>query len=335
MLDELKSIARKRRVDCVYAPIWDCGGLAVLLDETFPLVTSLQTSMHFWLANQPSGKLKSTFINDFAQPMLGVERVLLERSDAVHAISQSIATEISSAYNVAFSPSRLTVIPLGLEDWRDLPYKPAPPVADSVVRLLFVGRLEDRKGIDVLLAAMAQLMPRHPELYLDVVGNGTLLGPNGRTYREAFESHPDTRALRSRVRFHGEVDEKALRGFYRACDLFIAPSRFESFGLVFLEAMMFAKPVVGCRVNGMVEVIEDGTSGLLAEPGDVASLSHCIERLATDAAMRARLGYAGRIRYEHEFRPERMATAVVQLMNRAALTHARIQPGAEALAIRP
>jgi glycosyltransferase involved in cell wall biosynthesis len=57
----------------------------------------------------------------------------------------------------------------------------------------------------------------------------------------------------------------------------VAPSRYESFGLVFLEARMFGKPVIGCRAGGMIEVIEEGVTGLLAEPGDAASLEASLD----------------------------------------------------------
>lgn len=62
----------------------------------------------------------------------------------------------------------------------------------------------------------------------------------------------------------------------------VAPSRFESFGLVHLEAMMFGKPVVGCRIGGMKEVVQHDATGLLAEPGDADSLSNALRRLLED-----------------------------------------------------
>ena len=112
--------------------------------------------------------------------------------------------------------------------------------------------------------------------------------------------------------------EERLRGFYRACDILVTPSRFESFGLMLVEGMMFGKPVIGCRAGGMVEVVEDGMSGLLAEPGDVDSLTACLERLIADAALRARLGAAARARYEAAFTAERMVNDVVDVLLRVA-----------------
>src|SRR5579883_831318 len=232
----------------------------------------------------------------------------------------SIVTYIDRGYGMMLGP-RLALVPLGLEDWRDRPALAAPELPPGSIRLLFVGRLEPRKGIDVLLDAASRLLARFPSTHLDIVGNDRLPAPTGRTYRELFEADPASAAIRDRVHFRGEVSEEVLRGFYRACDIFVAPSRFESFGLILLEAMMFAKPVVCCRAGGMPEVVIDGETGLLAEPGDAASLLRCLERLVEDSGLRRRFGEAGRRRYEERFTPERMAREVAAFLGEVATAH--------------
>jgi hypothetical protein len=121
--------------------------------------------------------------------------------------------------------------------------------------------------------------------------------PDGSTLGGAFRSRHAGAKFLERVVFAGEVSDAQLEQHFQACDIFAAPSRYESFGLVFLEAMMFGKPVVGCRAGGMNEVIEEGITGLLAEPGDVSSLAVAIGTLLEDAETRAMLGRAGRERY--------------------------------------
>jgi glycogen synthase len=207
------------------------------------------------------------------------------------------------------------VVPLGLEDLAARPRSEPPPSGRP--RLLFVGRLESRKGIDVLFAAARDVMLRYPSATLDVVGNDAIPGPDGRPYRLGFESDAANDPIRDRVRFHGTVGEAELRGFYAACDILVAPSRFESFGLVLLEGMIFGKPVVGCRVGGMPEVVGDEEGGLLAEIDDAASLASCIDRLLGDPTLRERLGQAGRLRYERRFSPEAMAAGVRNAMLKA------------------
>jgi hypothetical protein len=314
MAQEVERIAEHRPVDAVYAPLWDCEGLAVLLDRRFPLVTALQTPLRFFLDHNERMAADKGFMAEFARPMLALEKRLLEGSAGVHAISSAVAADIERAYGVSLKPPRLTVVPLGLADWSGLPVVSPDALPEGAVRVLFVGRIEPRKGIDVLLAAAKALLPAREHVYLDVVGSDPFAG-DGRSYRAAFERDAAAAGIRDRVRFHGEASEETLRGFYRACDIFVAPSRYESFGLVFIEAMMFAKAVVGCRAGGMPEVIEDGTTGLLAAPGDAASLHACLERVIDDPALCRRMGAAGRRRYEERFTPERMTDGLVDFLS--------------------
>ena len=330
MLAEAEEIADRRAVDCVYAPIWDVEGLAFLLDRRFPLVTSLQTTLHFYLNSNPALRDDKVFMADFARPMLALEHWLMTESDGIHAISDAIARDIEDAYRVVLRPPRVAVVPLGLDDWTGELAEDPPTLPAGNLRIVFVGRLEARKGIDALLAAAAAVLPRHPHVQLDIVGNDTIPGPDGTTYRARFEAA--TADAKPRVTFHGEVGEAALRGFYRACDLFVAPSRYESFGLILVEAMMYGKPVIACRAGGMSEVVEDAETGLLAEPGEVASLERCLERLIGDAALRRRLGEAGRQRYEARFTPRRMAQDMAAFLTEIGRRSGETPPSASAAA---
>ena len=320
MLSELQRFALRRHVDCVYAPIWDCEGLAVLLDGKFPLVTGLQTTLHFWLASQPHLQSDARFMREFANPMLFLERRLVEESARIHAISSAIAQDIGRAYGVAISSSRLAIIPLGLDDATEEECVVPSPLPSGSLRLLFVGRLEARKGIDILLLVAKQLFARYPHVHLDIVGNDQIPGPQGIPYRRMFEVDCEEVAILDRVRFHGEVSDEVLRGFYRACDVLVVPSRYESFGLVLLEGMMFGKPVVACRAGGMTEIVVDGITGLLAEPGDAVSLNACLIQLIESVALRDSLGKSARERYVEHFTAVPTAEAVAEILCGAADT---------------
>lgn len=316
MLAGVRRIAARRTVDAVIAPIWDVEGIATLESGEFRLVTSLQTSLHKWLESEPERAADPAFQRDFARPVLALERRLLRHSDAVHAISAAIGDDIAASHGLAPAMTAdWQVVRLGAEDFSTLPAAPAPALPTGAIRLLFVGRLERRKGIDLLFAAATRLLTRLPHLHLDIVGNDRLPGPGGGTWRDTFDADRASEGVRDRVHFRGEVSEPELRGFYAACDLFVAPSRFESFGLIFLEAMTFGKPVVGCRVGGVPEVVEDGVTGLLAAP-DAASLEACLAALLEDADRREAMGRAGRARYLANFAPERLAVGMLALVDR-------------------
>lgn len=310
---EIDLIAGRTAIDAVYAPIWDCEGAALLNDPRFALVTALQTTLHFWLDNNPAKRADPIFMGDFAEPMLAAEARMLSQSDAIHAISGAIAAEVEAAYGVPLERRRTFIVPLGLADWTLLP-REAPPEAPGRLRLLFVGRLEARKGIDLLLRVVGQVLRDHPEVRIDLVGNDMISDGHGVLYKETFLSDPATAPIRDRVTFHGVVSDEQLRGFYANCDVLVTPSRFESFGLMLLEGMMFGRAVIGCRAGGMPEVVEDGITGLLAEPGDEASLRVCLERLVNDAGLRARLGAAARARFVERHNETQMARGVVDAL---------------------
>ncbi len=321
MRDAALAINARTQLAGVYTPVWDCEGIALLRDGTLPVVVGLQTMLRFWLQSNQARLRDTRFADGFVKPMLTAEDEVLRTAPVLHAISAAIQHEIEALYATSLA-ARAHIAPLGLDDERDAPaIAPPPPAQGTDQRLLFVGRLESRKGIDVLLGIAPALLARHPRLHIDIVGNDAIPGTDGTTPRARFDSDPAHAAIRARVAFHGQVPQPALRGFYRACDMFVAPSRFESFGLIFVEAMMFARAAIGCHAGGMPEVIAEGETGLLAEPGDPVSLSACISRLLDDPALRARMGQAGRTRYEHRFAPRPMAEAVLAMLD--AATHTR------------
>jgi glycosyltransferase involved in cell wall biosynthesis len=286
----------------------------------------LHTTLAFYLESHAHKQRDEAFMRDFARPMLDLERTMFAQSDAILANSKAIVQQIEDRYSIVFHEDRLAIVPHGQEDWTPLAAKAPRPLPDGGVRLVFVGRLEERKGIDVLLAALDKVLSSRPFLSADIVGNDRLPSGDGRTFREAWENENTAKSYARRVRFHGEVDDEVLRGFYRAADIFVAPSRFESFGLIFLEAMMCGKPMIGCRAGGMPEVIREGLTGLLAEPGDVESLANAIARLADDAALRARLGQAARADYEARFTPALMANGALAFLARFARGAHQRQP---------
>jgi colanic acid/amylovoran biosynthesis glycosyltransferase len=141
-----------------------------------------------------------------------------------------------------------------------------------------VGRLIDRKGVDLLLRALAGLdMPWR----LDVVGDGPR--------RAALEQQARTGGLGDRVTFHGARPPEEIPNWCRGADLFIGPSREEPLGLVFLEAAACGCPVVATRSGGIPEILADGESALLVPPEDVDGLRATIRRALTDEALRRRL----------------------------------------------
>ncbi len=166
-------------------------------------------------------------------------------------------------------------------------------VGDGPV-LLSVGRLVARKGFDLVIRSVADLRPELPGLTYVIAGDG-----GERAHLEALSRDLD---LSNQVRFLGVVDDDTKWAAYDACDVFVMPNRvlggsdFEGFGIVFLEAGLSQRAVIGGRNGGTADAVVDELTGLLVDPEKPGSLTRAIRRLVCDAALRDRLGRAGAIR---------------------------------------
>jgi glycosyltransferase involved in cell wall biosynthesis len=160
----------------------------------------------------------------------------------------------------------------------------APPDRAWQWRLVYVGRMDDRKGIDTVVQALAQL-PREACL--------TLVGRGDDRYRAQLEALADQLGVASRVRFR--VAERAdLAGVYRGADVVVFPSTWEEpFGLVPLEAMACGTPVIATGTGGSGEFLAPGVNCLYFTPADPGSLTDAVQRLAQDGSLRRRLVESG------------------------------------------
>ncbi|MEO8292546.1 MAG: glycosyltransferase family 4 protein [Actinomycetota bacterium] len=183
-------------------------------------------------------------------------------------------------------------------------------------KLLFVGRLQRRKGFRTAIEAFAELAPTHPDLRLVVAGEGH--------ERSAAASLPA--AVRARVIMLGTVGNRELPPVHHACDLFVAPNHGgESFGVVLLEAMAAGLPVVASDIPGYDEVVTDGQDGLLVAPGDAAALAGAVSRVLGDDSLASRLAEAGR-RRTAAFGWETVTPRLEELYTRAAAEPRRSLP---------
>jgi len=314
MLDAVEAINERSRVDAVYCPLWDCEPIAFVTEGSFPTIVALQTTMKFWLDSQPQRRADPGWMRTFGDPIIAMESLILSRATAMHSISRAIARDIDTAYGVRFLDDRVAYVPLGLEDWSD-GVVVEQTVDMPTITILFVGRLESRKGIDVLLKVVPSLLKRFANVHVNIVGDDTIPRPDGTTYKDEFLSLDSDPTAMNRIVFHGRVDEDELRQHYGCCDIFVAPSKYESFGLIFLEAMMFAKPVVGCDVGGIPEVVTNGETGILIPVGDAAALEAALGQLITDSDLRSRMGSAARHDYEKRFTDTAMRDGVLAMVD--------------------
>lgn len=154
-------------------------------------------------------------------------------------------------------------------------------------RLLFVGNLDPRKGLHTLVEAIHLL--KDPEIVLDVLGDESSHPRYARRVRRLVAN----RGLEGAVRLHGRVDRQSVARFYSEADVFVLPSSYEPFGIVFAEAMSCGLPIIATSAGGTPELVVHGENGLLVPPHDVNALAEAIASLATDHELRRALGARG------------------------------------------
>lgn len=330
---DVEDTARFDRLDAVYSAMWDVESAGVPARTATPNLVALVTTLAITLRTRPEWLGDPDFMERLGGPLVDLEAHSLRTATGIHAISRAILDEVQETSGVTIPASRRFVGHLGTED-RFPDAAPKPP--GDGCHVLFVGRYEKRKGIDALLGAVPRLMESSPNLTMELIGKDDLPGEHGVPYLQEFlEQHRGAPWL-DRIQFRGEVDDDELVAAYERCDVFVAPSRFESFGLIYLEAMAAARPVVAARAGAAVEVLEDG-GGVLVAPGDADALAEAILTLALDADLRHRLAVEGRKRFLERFTVAAMADRFLELLSlvehvRADDQRVRLTPaGSEAI----
>ncbi len=160
--------------------------------------------------------------------------------------------------------------------------------------VLFVGRMEPRKGIATLVPAFAELARRRDDVVMIVAGPDTV-GPGRPSQRQWMVDEWTAAGIGpDRYRLLGTVSNEALPAIYSAADVMVAPSPYEAFGLVYLEAMACGTVPVACRAGGAPEVVREGETGVLVPPADAPALAAAMARLLEDDIWRRRLATAAR-----------------------------------------
>ncbi|MDQ2677792.1 MAG: glycosyltransferase [Actinomycetota bacterium] len=324
VLAEVDRITRSGPLDAVYAAMWDVEHLEVMRRTDIPVVTALVTTFAITLRTRSEWSADPEFMEHFGRPQLELERWVLERSGTLHAISEAIRADVELTSEVRLDPDRVVVAPIGAVDRfptlgdtaRTTAAGSGADGSDADTTVLFVGRFEKRKGIDLLLAAVPSLLEQLPRVRVVTAGRTDLAGEHGRPYAEEFLERHDGAAWLDRVDLLGEIDDELLWQLYASADVLVAPSRFESFGLIYVEAMMAGIPVVAVDAGAAPEVVEHGATGLLVA-ADADALAAALVELAADPERRRTLGLAGRRRYEERFSVHRMADGIEGLITRA------------------
>jgi phosphatidylinositol alpha-mannosyltransferase len=232
---------------------------------------------------------------------------VFRRLDGKIAVSPAAANLISPHF-----PGYYNIIPNGVDIERFAgPAAPLPQLDDGMVNILFVGRLEKRKGLRYLLRAFARVKAQRPRTRLVVVG------AYDERQKRTYERWLAENNLRD-VILTGYVPLDDLPRYHHACQIFCAPNTGnESQGIILLEAMAAGCPVVASNIEGFAAVVTHGVEGLLSRPKDESALADSLLTLVDNADMRRAMSEAGRERAQH-FSWDRVSQRVLSYYERLA-----------------
>ncbi len=265
------------------------------------------------LARNASMVLKPGLLNRIKHPgselvlVPFIESICIKRADRIIAVSQNTKDSIIQMYSVP--ESKITAIHHGVhtDDYifsEEEKKKARNEIGcNSDLIILFVGRLEARKGVDILIEAFSRI-PKDINTRLMIAGAGD---------PSPYKKMATALQIADRVRFLGYVDETMLKPLYAACDLFVLPSRLEGLGMVLMEAMAAGKPVVATRAGGIPEIVTHGQNGFLVEPDNPDKLAQAITNLLQDSSRRMLMGQKNALQMKERYSWRRTAHQVEQV----------------------
>jgi len=292
-----------------YLPEFVCG-LRRFREETgvqYRLVHS-----HYWLSGWVAGMLrhrwnipsvvmfhtlgavknKARRAERESQQRIEAERRIILTADAIIASSEDEKAQMVELYGA--NPAGIRVIPCGIDLNR---FKPIDKGLarqqlglDDRKLLLFVGRIEPLKAVDVLLQALGKLVGEKSRLQLLVLGGDPNVGKEMRRLKDLAARL----GISERVSFVGAVEHSLLATYYSAADVCVVPSHYESFSLVAAEALACGTPVIAARVGGLQSVVRHLLNGLLIAPHSPAALARAISMLMENDQLRLTLAAEAR-----------------------------------------
>lgn len=289
---EIAEILRRESVDVIHLH----GALAPTLGMLVPPVARrlgipMVATFHSWFPRSPFYRI---FRGPFQRSLDGVAAKI--------AVSQPVVDALSRYFRAEWE-----IIPNGVDVEYFHPNGRMPAdLLDRGPRLLFLGRLDPRNGLDTILNAMSLICPRYPRTLLIVAGDGPL-----RRYYERLAA-----PLGENVRFVGHVYDGRPE-HYGAADIYVCPTRRASFGITLLEAMACGTPMLVSDIIGFRELVRGGREAVLVPPGDPKMWARAAVDLIGDPERRSAMTIAGRVKAE-QFAWPKIARRVASIYERAA-----------------
>ncbi len=276
--------------DLLHSHYWLSGWAGLLLKRRsgLPLANSFHTLGRVKDASRRSGEPPESLLR------IGAEHDVMAGSDCVIASTPAEAEDLLDHYGA--DPTRLCISPPGVNHSIFTPGDRGRSrlelgIPSEVPVVLFVGRVQPLKGIDVVVDAFVRVRQRYTDARLVIIGGPS--GPLGGDELHQARGLVAAAGLSESVDFRDPVEHPTLAGYYQAADVLLVPSRSESFGLVAVEAQACGLPVVAANVGGLSYALADGSSGILVDGWNPADYADAVESILSDHELAARLSKGG------------------------------------------
>ncbi len=309
------SLHKQNPFDVIDTPELLGEGIFAALSKPVPLVVRLYTP-HFKFITDNLHNISPTFDHSL---LCLLERTSITSADAVTSPSKDLADFVSR--DLSYPIERISIIHNPLDTERFSPQGPKAFESDGRVSVLFVGRLEERKGVQYLVEAIPEIVKRQGPVHFVIIGSDTDTLSGHKSVLASLKESLEASNCLQHVTFIPRVKLEELPSYYRAADICVVPSVYDNSPYTCLEAMSCGRPVIGTTGGGMPEYIGNDGAGKLVVPRDAAALVDAIVKLAANPQARAEMGSKARERVIVRFKRSQIAKQTAELYQAAIASY--------------
>lgn len=297
--------------DVIDAPELLAEAIFPALSKVAPLVVRLYTPHSKFIAEQ-FHDVSPSFDNQLTAV---TERIAMRNADVLTSPSRDLAEYVAA--DLTYPLAQIALVPNPINPAEFCPEGPKAIEFPDTLKVLFVGRLEERKGVHYLVAAIPQILKAVPTAHFYILGDDTNTAKGKKSVLAELKRDIAKARCQKNVTFIKRVPLSKLPEFYRSVDVCVVPSLYDNSPYTCLEAMSCGRPVVGTTAGGTKEYLLNGESGLLVEPRSASALAEAVITLLQNPDKRQKMGENARQRVLQKFQRKEIARQTVELYDRA------------------